>query len=85
MAKIKVYPTSKNATVIKHPIDGKLSPWGSDWTNDGYTMRCLTDGALTMDVSKAWRTTELPIDTSIPPAHATAVADNPPTLKITTR
>jgi hypothetical protein len=50
-----VYPTSKNATNIKHPTDGPLRISGSEWTNDGFTARMLSDGAATLDSTAAYK------------------------------
>ena len=85
MTKITVYPTSKNATVLRHPIDGRLLPGGSLWTRDGYTARCLVDDAITVDPAKGWQTRKVDVDLSIPPAHATAVPDNPFENRVTVR
>ena len=77
--KITVYPTSKNACVLAHPIDGKISVEGSSWTRDGYTARCLVDGAITDDKTKAWGASA-PVA-----AQAAPTTDNEPETRVTRR
>ena len=53
MAKIRVYPAKASALNLRHPIDGKLGATGGEWTEDGFTARLLTDGAITRDAGAA--------------------------------
>jgi hypothetical protein len=71
MAKIKVYPTSKTSMVLDHPIDGKLKCSGSEWEQDGFTARMITDGACTVDKGRGWVDDTPAPDPSKLPAHAT--------------
>lgn len=77
MAKIKVYPTSKTSMVLNHPIDGKLKSAGSEWEQDGFTARMITDGACTVDKGKGWVDDTPPLDPSKLPAHATTDEEKP--------
>jgi hypothetical protein len=72
MTTVTVYPTSRAALSIKHPINGALIADGSQWTRDGFTARMLTDGAVTLDKDRAWRDTEPPIRAASPPEQATS-------------
>lgn len=49
---MKVYPTSENALNISHPTGGPLKREGSEWPEDGFTARMLTDEAATLDPAK---------------------------------
>lgn len=55
MSHMKIYPAKESALNISHPIDGPCRPDGAHWTYDGFTCRCLTDGAITDDPAKAWK------------------------------
>jgi hypothetical protein len=71
MNDVIVYPTTKNATNIKHPTNGvKLKESGSEWPNDGFTARMITDNAATLDKSQGY--------TEEAPAPAPAPADPAP-------
>lgn len=50
----KIYPAQENAIGLRHPIDGPLAAAGSLWTEDGFTARLITDGAVTRDATAAW-------------------------------
>jgi len=76
MSKITVYPLSENALNIKHPSDGPLVDTGSAWNNDGFTARMITDGAITADKDKAFKSEKPKPDLSKPPAHATYQDEN---------
>jgi len=78
MATVKVYPTHPDALNIGHPINGKLRVSGSDWEMDGFTSRMLTDGIITKDETKGWKSTTAGADLSKPPAHATGDSAKPP-------
>ena len=54
MTTIKVYPTKASALNAHHPTAGKPSLEGTDWPNDVFTCRRLTDGSFTTDPSKAY-------------------------------
>jgi hypothetical protein len=55
MKTVMVYPTTKNATNIRHPSNGvKLKEAGSEWPNDGFTARMISDQAATLDASQAY-------------------------------
>lgn len=71
MAKITVYPTKESALNIRHPSDGPLKLAGSQWEQDGFTARMLTDGAVTRDKDAAFKSTKEPVDPTLPPPHAT--------------
>ena len=46
--KVKVYPTKASALNVTHPIDGRLVAAGSQWEDDGFTARMLSDGIVTL-------------------------------------
>jgi hypothetical protein len=52
---IKIFPMVANAMLLKHPTAGALKAEGSDWPEDGYTFRMMSDGAVTEDSAKAWK------------------------------
>jgi hypothetical protein len=56
MANVTVYPTKASVLRIVHPSHGPLKAGGvgTSWIMDGFTSRMLTDGLVTMDVSKAY-------------------------------
>jgi hypothetical protein len=81
--RVTVYPTSENACVLVHPIDGHLSTDGSPWTRDGFTARCLVDGAITVDKAQGWKSKKQ-VDLSKPPPHATQVEETPPATVVAT-
>lgn len=68
----KVYPTHANAMNIKHPTHGAMRDDGEpvEWEKDGFWARMTTDGAITSDPSKAWKTDKKPSADKLPP-HAT--------------
>lgn len=53
---VTVYPTSKNALNIVHPHGGRLRESGSEWPNDGFTARMLTDKEATLDKTEGYVT-----------------------------
>jgi hypothetical protein len=66
MNTVIVYPTTKNATNIMHPTNGvKLKEAGSEWPNDGFTARMISDQAATLDASQAYNEAPAP---ALPPA-----------------
>jgi hypothetical protein len=71
MAKITVYPTKASALNIKHPIDGQLKAAGSQWENDGFTARMLSDKAVTTERTDAHKPARPLTDPNAPPPHAT--------------
>jgi hypothetical protein len=56
--KVIVYPTSRNALNIVHPHGGPLRETGSEWPNDGFTARMLTEKEATLDESEGYVTPE---------------------------
>jgi hypothetical protein len=78
MTTVTVYPTSRAALSIKHPINGALIADGSQWTRDGFTARMLADGAVTLDKDRAWHDTEPPIRTASPPGSDAGGPTAPP-------
>lgn len=52
--KITVYPVKQSSLVLVHPADGPLKPEGSDWDNDGFTARMLSDNLVTQDESRRY-------------------------------
>jgi len=73
MTKIKVYPTKASALNVRHLIDGKLARAGSEWTEDGFTARLLTDGAITRDPGAEYAA----IDDSAPIWQPTPIPPTP--------
>lgn len=55
MSHVKIFPATANALNVAHPIDGPCRSEGSHWTYDGFTCRCLTDGTVTDDPAKAYK------------------------------
>jgi hypothetical protein len=66
--KVKVYPLSVNALKIRHPTDGPLKVTGSEWENDGFTARMLTDGEVTLEAPA-------PAPSAAPAAETEATTD----------
>ena len=54
MAKITVYPVKQSSLVLLHPGDGRLVSSGSQWENDGFTARMISDNLVTTDQSHAY-------------------------------
>jgi hypothetical protein len=71
---IKVFPMVANAMLLKHPTAGALKAEGSDWPEDGYTFRMLSDEAVTEDSAKAWKA---PVHAPPEPGQAGPSTDAP--------
>ncbi|HEY2210272.1 MAG TPA: hypothetical protein VGH62_01390 [Bradyrhizobium sp.] len=69
---VTVYPTSRAALAIKHPVNGPLSEGGAQWLRDGFTARMLSDGAVTLDKARAWHDEAPPMRTADPPQPTAA-------------
>jgi hypothetical protein len=67
----KVYPAHANAMNVKHPSHGALRDDGEpvEWEKDGFWARMITDGTITTDPAKAWKT-DRKQDTNKLPPHA---------------
>lgn len=85
---IMVYPATKNSLVIRHPISGPLVIGGSLWEEDAFTMRMLTEFAITTNKASGFNEPSALVDITKSPPHATypiVEPDKPPEEKVTTR
>ena len=73
---VKVYPTRSASLNLVHPMDGQLKLDGSFWTYDGFTCRCLTDGAVTEEEAKAYKPAPKPAEGKSSPDVARVIGDS---------
>lgn len=66
--KVIVFPTHKNAKNIVHPHGGPLKETGSEWPNDGFTARMLTDNEATLNKDKGFKSEPEPTAPAAEPA-----------------
>jgi len=59
---ITVYPMKRSALLIHHPEGGQVVQAGSQWPNDGFTARMLSDRQVTANASEGYSGAPHPLE-----------------------